>query len=195
MEELVDNDQYVVTKRWVKAYATKRVGWTQQHARILGIGWPLAKGWLGRIVGKVITQSQRLEFERLVISRSSPDIKQIKASRTVYFRVDKTRPWMPACQVCGKTLRHPFYWTRASVKHRCICEACFLVYISTPVPAPTSHERELHQMQTHMNELRAELDHVRRENINNAYAQRSDHFYVKQPEPIRDTTRYSPAIL
>ncbi len=39
----------IITKSWLQANRTKRGGWTKAQADILGLEYPLTKGWMGRV--------------------------------------------------------------------------------------------------------------------------------------------------
>ncbi len=53
----------LVTKSWFQSNRTKRGSWTKAQADILGLEYPLKKGWQGRIIGKELSAIDKLRFE------------------------------------------------------------------------------------------------------------------------------------
>jgi|ETNmetMinimDraft_26_1059896.scaffolds.fasta_scaffold71822_4 hypothetical protein len=53
----------IITKSWLQANRTKRGGWTKAQADILGLEYPLTKGWMGRIINHELSEVDRLRFE------------------------------------------------------------------------------------------------------------------------------------
>lgn len=52
-----------VTKSWLQANRTSRGGWTKAQADILGLDYPLKKGWQQRIINKEISDFDARRFE------------------------------------------------------------------------------------------------------------------------------------
>ena len=52
----------ILTVNNIKAGTSYRGGWSKAQLSILGIKWPLKKGWLHRLAGKKITQDEYDRF-------------------------------------------------------------------------------------------------------------------------------------
>lgn len=52
-----------VTKSWLQSHKTNAGSWTKAQADILGLDFPLRKGWQQRIIGKEISETDRMRFE------------------------------------------------------------------------------------------------------------------------------------
>jgi len=52
-----------VTKAWLIDHRTIKGSWTKKQAIILGMDWPLKKGWMQQVIGREITDAERIEFE------------------------------------------------------------------------------------------------------------------------------------
>lgn len=56
--------QIKVTKKFIQEHSTTgHGGWNAKQMRVLGIEFPLPKGWLDRITGTYITKEQARLFE------------------------------------------------------------------------------------------------------------------------------------
>lgn len=55
---------FQVTARWIHANRTGTGGWTKKQIEALGLTWPLASGWIDRVVGMLISERARAVFER-----------------------------------------------------------------------------------------------------------------------------------
>lgn len=53
-------------------------GWSKAQVTILGVEWPLRKGWKARIMGREISEADAARFLRLRIERSSFDLKAME---------------------------------------------------------------------------------------------------------------------
>lgn len=51
-----------VTKEFLLTYRTKNGAWTKKQLSALGIAWPPRRGWINRIVGKIITIKEAQTF-------------------------------------------------------------------------------------------------------------------------------------
>lgn len=54
---------FVITKEWLRQHTKNGAGLTKARANVVGMSYPLSKGWFKRIVGMTITNEQRLKFE------------------------------------------------------------------------------------------------------------------------------------
>lgn len=54
-----------VDKKFIMKYRTARGAWTRAQLNIIGVSWPPAQGWIARVTGKQITESEAEEFKRL----------------------------------------------------------------------------------------------------------------------------------
>ena len=52
-----------VTKKWIMENRTVKGAWTKAQIHALGMTWPPRKGWIGEIVGKMITDENARLFE------------------------------------------------------------------------------------------------------------------------------------
>jgi len=55
---------YTVSEAWIHRFKTLRGGWTQKQLAALGVSWPPVKGWIRRVVGRQIHDTQRRAFEQ-----------------------------------------------------------------------------------------------------------------------------------
>lgn len=53
----------IVTKRYLLQHRTDKGAWTRAQIEALGISWPPAKGWQDEVIGNVLTEEKRVEFE------------------------------------------------------------------------------------------------------------------------------------
>lgn len=58
-----DAAEFVITADWLRRYTKGGTGITKAKAKIVGMKYPLAKGWFKKIVGMVISDAKRIEFE------------------------------------------------------------------------------------------------------------------------------------
>lgn len=54
-----------VDKKFIMKHRTARGAWTRAQLNIIGVSWPPAQGWIARVAGKQITESEAEEFKRL----------------------------------------------------------------------------------------------------------------------------------
>ena len=54
-----------VDKKFIMNNRTARGAWTRAQLNIIGVDWPPAQGWIARVTGKQITESEAEEFKRL----------------------------------------------------------------------------------------------------------------------------------
>ena len=54
-----------VDKKFIMNNRTARGAWTRAQLNIIGVDWPPAQGWIARVAGKQITESEAEEFKRL----------------------------------------------------------------------------------------------------------------------------------
>lgn len=54
--------EMVITARWIHAHKTKNGAWTRRQLAAIGIDWPPEKGWIGRVLGREISEDQRRTF-------------------------------------------------------------------------------------------------------------------------------------
>jgi hypothetical protein len=54
---------FVVTRAWLDAHKSRTGFWKPKQLAALGVEWPPRRGWLARVKGSVITQTNRLVFE------------------------------------------------------------------------------------------------------------------------------------
>ena len=67
----------LITNKWLEDHATcNGVGWTRAQVEAIGGPWPLNHGWKRRTIGRVITNAQAREFERLGALRRQTLAKQ-----------------------------------------------------------------------------------------------------------------------
>ena len=66
----------IITKSWLQSCRTSRGGWTKAQADILGLPYPLTKGWQQKVIGRPITEQEKRMFE-------------IAACKTTYSQLSK----------------------------------------------------------------------------------------------------------
>ena len=75
----------IVSKAWLQAHRTPKGAWTKAQADILGLDYPLRKGWQQRIINKEISNTDRMRFE-LAANTNYSALKKITA---MYDRLNK----------------------------------------------------------------------------------------------------------
>ncbi len=53
----------IINKAWLQSCKTNKGAWTKAQADILGLEFPLKKGWQQKIIGLEISDSDRQRFE------------------------------------------------------------------------------------------------------------------------------------
>ena len=63
---------FTVTKGWLSSNSTKRGGYTKAQIQAVGLKYPLEAGWMNGLIGRNLTQKQKLAFEggRVIFSES-----------------------------------------------------------------------------------------------------------------------------
>lgn len=54
---------FVITLTWLRRHGTKGAGWSRRQLEAIGLPYPVRAGWMLRMAGKRITQTQRTAFE------------------------------------------------------------------------------------------------------------------------------------
>lgn len=74
------NEIFIVTKNWIEDHKTPRGGYTKVQINALGI--KMVSGWQKSIVGKHITEEQRLAFEqgKFITSKVKAEMNSAKLS-------------------------------------------------------------------------------------------------------------------
>lgn len=54
---------HTITRHWLHTYATNGAGWTAAQLAVFDIMWPPKAGWLSKLVGRTMTEQQRVAFE------------------------------------------------------------------------------------------------------------------------------------
>lgn len=62
--EYAKPDEFIITKEWVVDNGLTRHGWIEEQLEIIGISWPTKPGWLSGLVGKIISNQKKLDFEK-----------------------------------------------------------------------------------------------------------------------------------
>lgn len=66
---------FTITRQWISEHAHRRpYGWTAEQLRVVGVQWPLVSGWVDRLVGKVISDDARLQFESFA-EKNNPQLQ------------------------------------------------------------------------------------------------------------------------
>ena len=99
-------DMFVVTPDWLHRHGKSGVGWTRAQVETLGVSWPLEKGWLMGMAGRLITQEQRRAFEARGIvpgqsKRPRPTKPQpLPSRRPARFSPPSPGRFYPSCSAC-----------------------------------------------------------------------------------------------
>lgn len=72
----------IVTRKWIMQHRTDKGAWTQPQIEALGIEWPPRHGWIDRVVGKEIPESDRYLFE------SKVGIKELRKRTKIWSKKD-----------------------------------------------------------------------------------------------------------
>jgi hypothetical protein len=59
----LENVKMIVTNEWIEEHKTTNGGWNKPQLEAIGIAWPPVKGWKLSVIGKQITERQRIQFE------------------------------------------------------------------------------------------------------------------------------------
>ena len=63
---------FTITREWMHQHATNEIGWTRKQVAVLGLDWPLKKGWLSRQIGRQISIADKAAFEGYGRERRDP---------------------------------------------------------------------------------------------------------------------------
>ena len=75
----------------IKAGASYKGGWSKAQLSILGVNWPLKKGWIGRIAGKIITKEQYDRFLSLKDKHFGTELNKLIEQQQKDVRQDNWR--------------------------------------------------------------------------------------------------------
>lgn len=86
---------FTITKHWLSQNSSGegRGGWTKSQLEAIGIGWPPPKGWIDALIGSMIEDNQRAQFERLgrqhretqARDRAEAEVRYARMSEEVYY--------------------------------------------------------------------------------------------------------------
>lgn len=94
---------HTVTKQWLKEYSSghSKGGWTKAQLETINVSWPPPKGWLEALIGSMVEDSQRAEFERLgkqhreaqARERAEAEVRYQRMSQEVYYTWPTVEGW------------------------------------------------------------------------------------------------------
>lgn len=58
-----EDSEFIITKDWLNKFTKGGAGITRERASAVGLEYPVSKGWFKRLLGKSITNEQRIRFE------------------------------------------------------------------------------------------------------------------------------------
>lgn len=64
----------IVTDEWLTRWMTPGGSYTKAQLRLIGVEWPPAKGWKGKVIGAYISGSAAADFAKL--ARSAPSLHE-----------------------------------------------------------------------------------------------------------------------
>jgi hypothetical protein len=86
---------FTVTKQWVMTHSSGnlRGGWTKAQLEAISLSWPPPKGWLEALIGSMLEDDQRNEFERLgrqhretqARDKAEAEVRYARMSEEVYY--------------------------------------------------------------------------------------------------------------
>lgn len=92
-----------VTKRWLMDHSSgnARGGWTKAQLEAIGLSWPPPKGWVDALIGSMLEDSQRAEFERLgnqhkesqARERAEAEIRYQRMSEEIFYTWPTKNGW------------------------------------------------------------------------------------------------------
>ena len=68
----------IITKAWLQSCKTSKGSWTKAQADILGLEFPMRKGWQQKVIGMEISETDRMRFE-LAAQTNYNNLKTITA--------------------------------------------------------------------------------------------------------------------
>lgn len=79
--------EFIITKDWLNKFTKGGTGITKERALAVGMSYPVKKGWFKSLLGKVITDEQRIKFEN-GISKSDKQSKEDKQNNKQTTELD-----------------------------------------------------------------------------------------------------------
>lgn len=58
-----EDDLFTITSQWISDCSTGKGGWTKKQLNVLGLSWPVTKGWKKTLIGKSIDLETKTKFE------------------------------------------------------------------------------------------------------------------------------------
>ena len=80
---------FKITKEWLDSNKTKSKSFNRKQLNLIGIKWPPKKNWQSAVIGKEITDSVRVEFERGKAETKDSTIPQVKRVFNKLNKLDK----------------------------------------------------------------------------------------------------------
>lgn len=97
---------FTVTKHWLQANSSgnARGGWTKAQLEAIGLGWPPPKDWIDALIGSMLEDGQRAEFERLgqqhretqLREKAEAEVRYARMSEEVYYTWPTLKGWTGA---------------------------------------------------------------------------------------------------
>jgi len=90
-----------LTEKLIRAGGTSGIAWNRRQMTLLGIGWPLKKGWMKELIGLQVPDEIYLTFLSLKKSRPSPPSRPKRHESTElvgrYYKPseDRSCPFLP----------------------------------------------------------------------------------------------------
>lgn len=80
-----------ITKKWLLDHRTNKNAWTKKQAAILGMEWPLKKGWMQMVIGREIDYKTMRKFETAKNINAQTPLDKVINLYTLLSKEDKEK--------------------------------------------------------------------------------------------------------
>lgn len=80
------NTSFIVTKSFIEENRTKGGAWTKKQVNLLGVEWPLKKGWQQKVIGRAISIEAADKFRAL---SAESEVTNSPTKSTLYDQLDQ----------------------------------------------------------------------------------------------------------
>lgn len=105
---------FTITKHWLKVHSSghSRGGWTKDQLASIGVSWPPPSGWIDALIGSMVEEGQRADFERLGMEHRETQAREQAAAEARYERMSEEvfYTWPTASGWTGSTKKPEGWW-------------------------------------------------------------------------------------
>ena len=76
----------IINKQWLLDNRTTKNAWTKKQADILGLNWPLQKGWMQLVINREISEQDKRRFELASQIKAKSPVEKLM---NLYARLSK----------------------------------------------------------------------------------------------------------